>query len=365
MKHIKKVFALLLAAIICLSVVRTGVFVSFADTSFTEGDFRYTITSGNTVLVSGYLGTEINVKLPDHVGVRPVSGVYSRCFENSNVEAVTLPEGYSTVGSFAFSGCTQLREVNMPSTLMSIGVMAFSGCTALSGVDLSESQLQNLSFAAFSGCTALASVKLPGTLTSLGENAFAKCTSLNNVVLPQSFTILPDYVFAGCSSLTDIRLPEGLQLIGEGAFRNCTSLRSIDLPYTVTALKDYCFENDSLITDVFIPETVASIATNAFATMSENGDINISCYRGSYAAEFFAFSGARNLIIIDKLFGDVNLDGAFNINDSTAVQKHLAMVDVLNSYRQKNLADTDGDGMITINDATKIQRVIAGLETIG
>ncbi len=58
--------------------------------------------------------------------------------------------------------------------------------------------------------------------------------------------------------------------------------------------------------------------------------------------------------------GDTNMDGDINIKDATAIQKHIAMLEILSAQAQK-LADYDTDGVITIKDATAIQKLIAGL----
>lgn len=58
--------------------------------------------------------------------------------------------------------------------------------------------------------------------------------------------------------------------------------------------------------------------------------------------------------------GDVNLDGAVNIRDTTTIQRALAKLLTISDYQRK-LADTDNDGNVTIKDATKIQKFLAAL----
>ncbi len=54
------------------------------------------------------------------------------------------------------------------------------------------------------------------------------------------------------------------------------------------------------------------------------------------------------------IYGDSNCDGAVNIEDVTAIQKHLASLTVL-SEKGCRLADVDGSGLMNIKDATYIQ----------
>ena len=68
-------------------------------------------------------------------------------------------------------------------------------------------------------------------------------------------------------------------------------------------------------------------------------------------------------------FGDVDFDYEITIKDATAIQKHLAEIEILEkdyTFADENgvryhLSDFDRDGERTIKDATAIQKYIAGL----
>ena len=57
---------------------------------------------------------------------------------------------------------------------------------------------------AFGGCTSLTSITIPGSVTAIGEFAFAGCTSLTSITLPDNLTTIGRYAFADCTSLTSI-----------------------------------------------------------------------------------------------------------------------------------------------------------------
>lgn len=59
-----------------------------------------------------------------------------------------------------------------------------------------------------------------------------------------------------------------------------------------------------------------------------------------------------------KLLGDADGDGIVNINDVTAVQRHVAEIESVNAAFVR-CADVDGNGSITVEDATAIQSYLA------
>lgn len=337
MRHFSKILSLVLVVLICLTVICVGSYSAFADTSFDDGDYRFTLTSDSTVMVSKYYGSETELTLPDFVGDRLVTGIYQSCFENSNVTTIVIPRAYTTIGDFAFNGCSSLETVKIPSGLKSIGIMAFYGCESLKNIDLQTAEnLSAISFAAFSGCSSLEKVIIPDTVNSIGENAFVDCVSLSDLTLSDSLINIPEYAFYNCA-LGSVELPQNLQKIGKCAFYNNINLKS-----------------------VFIPESVTSIGSDAFAPMSESGDIDIVVYKGSYAEEYGIENELDRLVIIDSYIGDANSDGIVSISDVTAIQQYLVGI-IDDSVIDLSAADVDGDGVLTIYDATYIQRFIARL----
>lgn len=60
--------------------------------------------------------------------------------------------------------------------------------------------------------------------------------------------------------------------------------------------------------------------------------------------------------------GDVTLDGAVNILDATAIQKHAAGLELL-SGSALTAADVNADKHVDVTDATEIQRYAVGMAT--
>ena len=61
--------------------------------------------------------------------------------------------------------------------------------------------------------------------------------------------------------------------------------------------------------------------------------------------------------------GDTDLDGRITISDVTAIQRHIAELDIF-SEEQLAAADTNSDGKVDITDATYLQMYLAEYDGI-
>jgi hypothetical protein len=55
---------------------------------------------------------------------------------------------------------------------------------------------------AFSSCTSLTDITIPNGVTSIGDYAFSRCTSLTDITIPNSVTSIGNWAFWGCGNLT-------------------------------------------------------------------------------------------------------------------------------------------------------------------
>ena len=67
---------------------------------------------------------------------------------------VTIPEGVTEIGGYAFEGCTGLTSVTIPAGVTEIGEEAFSGCAKLTSVTIPEGATE-IERSAFDGCKKL------------------------------------------------------------------------------------------------------------------------------------------------------------------------------------------------------------------
>lgn len=235
--------------------------------SYIEGAFR-----DNTSLVSVTLPSGMK-KIPAHF--------FHGC---SNLSNVSLPEGITEIGDFAFCYCRSLTSIDLPSTLQRIGAGAFSRCKYLSSIDIPEgvteigvmafkrcerltsitlpTNITTIEPFTFSGCYNLGTIDIPEGVTSISNFAFYMAMGVKNVAFPSTLESIGRYAFSGCN-LQSLQLPSGLQSIGEGAFKSNKELKSVVIPEGITEIADYTFNVTSL-TDVILPESVTRIGRMAF-----------------------------------------------------------------------------------------------------
>ena len=139
-------------------------------------------------------------------------------YRNQSVSAVTIPEGTTEIGRFAFSR-SSLRTVTIP-----------EGVTVID-------------YAAFYHCDNLDNVILPDTVNTVGAKAFTHTGWLDDFEenSMDDFLISGDILVANKGNLPEVVIPDGVRVIAEEAFRNHTELKKVHLPASVTDIGNDAF----------------------------------------------------------------------------------------------------------------------------
>ena len=257
---------------------------------FVDGTFEMIVNDG---VVTGYRGICPSA-LTSADWPAGVTNIAERAFYNAPVESVVIPDGVTSISSYAFYYCRSLQSLTIPSTVKKIGDRAFYYCRALSDVTLEEG-LTEIGAGAFESCTSLESITIPASVTSIssryGWRAFGGCTSLDEVVfvgdkdaidmtVTEAFARTPwleslDFSleiknnrvagFLGVCPATVI-IPEGVTEIGGSAFSapSVTNLVHVVLPESLDVISDNAFNGCSKLQSIHIPENVWAIYSNAF-----------------------------------------------------------------------------------------------------
>ena len=158
-----------------------------------------------------------------------VSGIGS-CLDSD----IIIPANYkgkpvTSIGEYAFRGCSGLTSITIPNSVTSIGGGAFSDCD-----NLNYNEYDNGYYLGNSNNPYVTLIKAKNTSISsciINENtkiicsdAFYNCRGLTSVTIGNSVTSIGVRAFSGCNGLTSITIPDGVTSIGEDAFSYCYKL---------------------------------------------------------------------------------------------------------------------------------------------
>lgn len=163
-----------------------------------------------SVIITGYLGSEASVKVPERIGKRVVTAIAKFAFrahkekellmlppelryEYSPISEIVLPDTLTKIGSCAFFDCDALRKINIPPKITELPDSVF----ATSGIE---------------------TIEIGGNVKRIDENAFMLCRELKTVVMREGVEEIVTDAFYGCSGLTEIELPRSLRSIAGNAF---------------------------------------------------------------------------------------------------------------------------------------------------
>ena len=226
-------------------------------------------------------------------------------FQCSGLTSVTIPNSVTSIGYRAFYGCSGLTSVTIPNSVTSIGEWAFAGCSinvsddnpnyiAKDGVLFNKQLTTLIQYpAGKQGAYAI-----PNSVTSIGYQAFSGCKGLTSIEIPNSVTSIGNEAFYGCRGLTSMTIGNSVTSIGDDAFFRCSGLTSVPIPNSVTSIGYGAFKGCSGLTSVTIPNSVTSIGNSAFYNCSSLTSVKIPnsvTSIGNYA--FSVCSGLKEIIV--------------------------------------------------------------------
>ena len=184
-------------------------------------------------------------------------------FRNQKIESYIIPDSVTSIGDYAFSGCSSLSNIVIPDCVTDIGKCAFSHCSSLSNIVIPDS-VTSIGNDAFLRCSSLSNIVISDSVTSIGNGAFLGCSSLSNIVIPDSVTSIGNDAFSDCSSLSSIVIPDSVTDIGNDAFSHCSYLSNIVIPNSVISIGDRAFWDCSFLSNIVISDSVTNIGNGAF-----------------------------------------------------------------------------------------------------
>ena len=180
----------------------------------------------------------------------------------------------TSIGDYAFKGCSGLTSITIPNSVTSIGANSFGYCSSLVSVVIPNS-VKTIGMNAFSNCNSLRSVNIPDGVTTIEHHVFWKCYALSSISIPKSVTKINSYSFEGCGGLTSISVASDnpkydsrndcnaiIETETNTLLRGC---QNTIIPNDVTSIGEYAFDTCDGLTSISIPENVTSIGDMAFS----------------------------------------------------------------------------------------------------
>ena len=182
------------------------------------------------------------------------------CCGNQYIKHVTIGEGISQIGDYAFYDCSSLEDFRVPNTVKEIGNEAFQNCRKLKNMIIEDAQDEiKLGNYVFQDCgldsvyigrkliyrtfyikssnhypdspfyrnASLRAIRITDVEDQIYENEFYGCSGLKNVYIGDGVKKFGNWAFSGCSSLDYLAYGSGVQSIGEEAFSDCVSVTQI------------------------------------------------------------------------------------------------------------------------------------------
>ena len=167
------------------------------------------------------------------------------------IQSIVIQDGVTSIGDFAFFGCTNLTDVTIPESVTEIHAGAFCHCRSLPTIHF-PSKLKILgcgdlegnclrTWGAFEGCTHLSDVIIPDGVIVMGDSLFYSCERLHTMSIPDSVKILGEESFAYCTGMKELHIGDNVQIISESAFRDCSSLVNVVIPDSLTEIPNKAF----------------------------------------------------------------------------------------------------------------------------
>ena len=203
-----------------------------------------------------------------------------------SITKVVIADGVTSVSSYAFASCTNLKEAVLPPSLTELSMGMFSDC-GFESFDIPDT-VEKIGGGAFNYCTLLETVNIPYGVKEIDSFAF-NYSGLKTVTIPGSVkklgyasanmeVVVGECIFAFNENLETVIIENGVEEIGGAAFFDARAIKNVVIPNSVKTLGVAAFGNCISLESLVIPASVTRIDAGAFYDCVKLTDIY---YKGS------------------------------------------------------------------------------------
>lgn len=229
----------------------------------------------------------------------------------NKVNTISVPDTLTTIGNYAFTGCSKMVSFTIPESVTSIGDYAFYQCFGLKSIDIPES------------------------VKTMGSYSMALCTGLEEVTGMEGLSALPSWGFMKDESLKSVYIPENITS-AYATFYQCTGLEKVSGMKGLTEISTYMFGGTQSLKNFVVPESVTSIGVQAFYCASGLESITIPAsvtIIGNYA--FYYCTGLKEMTFLSasatspefgqySVFGNTSNVVVYGYDSATTVKEMVA-----------------------------------------
>ncbi len=350
---LKKIMALTLALVFCLSVfvgcksekdekgekdetdemgemgetVETGDDdTTKNDAPLTEEDTKdYGLSFELNDTVDGYILVDVldtdkeEIVIPEKIDNLPVVGIQCSFEHCGKLESISIPDSIVAVDEHAFSDCRRLKYNEFDNAIY-LGnennpyvLLVQAKDDGITSCEI-NSKTKVIGDSAFYWCNGLKNIVVPNSVRTIGQYTFSGCSVLTSIVIPESVTTVGKSAFVGCYALQSIVIPKNVTTIGVRLFLNCSALTSIDIPSSVTKIEDGAFSGCSALKSITLSNSVKSIGDDPFERCK--------------SVKSVTFSGTKSELLTlckdNTWYEDFSNDCIFTCNDGTLTKNELS-----------------------------------------
>ncbi len=299
--------------------------------------YTYVTLPDNTIEIRSYTGHRRYITIPNKIENKDVTSIGDFAFSgNSRIREVNLPNKLNNIGSYAFSDCSNLVSMTIPDGVKELGSCAFSNDNRLSEIIISDnSSLTKIGDFAFTNCN-LFIFEVPKNVTYLNGSSFNGCrmiTSYNVKKGNQSF-ISDNGILYNKTRSTLVAYPankndkefkvlDKTSIIGPYAFA-CSKIENINLN-KVSSISNAAFINSSL-TNLNILDSVKEIGELSFAYCYDLKELTIGHGLNNISSGAFLYNTSLENIVIPNNIQYI-LGGVFGAFENCFALKDVAFED--------------------------------------